>query len=75
MEQGRIKGYATDEIVGKDFSLFYTPEDKEVGLPRRALGIAAEEGRFEAEGWRVRKDGSRFWANVLSIPSAKRMAP
>ena len=64
----RIKGYTADEIIGKHFSLFYTPEDKEQGLPRRALAISAEEGRFEAEGWRVRKDGSRFWANVVIDP-------
>ena len=64
----RIKGYTADEIIGKDFSLFYTPEDKADGLPRRALAIAAEEGRFEAEGWRVRKGGSRFWANVVIDP-------
>jgi len=64
----RIKGYTADEIVGQHFSRFYTPEDLATGLPGRALGVAAEEGRFEAEGWRVRKDGSRFWANVIIDP-------
>jgi PAS domain S-box-containing protein len=61
----RIKGYAPDEIIGEHFSRFYTEEDKADDLPRRALEIAAGEGRFEREGWRVRKDGSRFWATVI----------
>jgi PAS domain S-box-containing protein len=61
----RIKGYQAEEIVGQHFSRFYIPEDQENGLPHRALAIAARDGRFEAEGWRVRKDGSRFWANVV----------
>jgi PAS domain S-box-containing protein len=61
----RIKGYGVDEIVGRHFSLFYTEEDRAVGVPERALAVAAAEGRFEAEGWRVRKDGSRFWASVV----------
>jgi PAS domain S-box-containing protein len=61
----RIKGYRAGEIIGQHFSRFYTPEDQENGLPHRALTIAARDGRFEAEGWRVRKDGSRFWANVV----------
>jgi PAS domain S-box-containing protein len=61
----RLKGYTVEEIVGQHFSLFYTDEDREGGLPARALRIAAEDGRFEQEGWRVRKDGSRFWANVV----------
>lgn len=61
----RIKGYPPDEIIGKHFSLFYTPEDREKGVPARALQIAAERGRYEAEGWRIRKDGSRFWAMVV----------
>ena len=60
-----IKGYQAEEIVGQHFSRFYIPEDQENGLPHRALAIAAQDGRFEAEGWRVRKDGSRFWANVI----------
>ncbi|MDN4055471.1 PAS domain S-box protein [Massilia sp. YIM B02763] len=61
----RIKGYAQHEIVGQHFSRFYTDVDREGGLPQRALSTAAETGRFEAEGWRMRKDGSRFWAHVV----------
>ena len=61
----RIKGYKADEIIGKHFSIFYPPEDVAAGKPERELEIAAREGRFEDEGWRVRKDGSRFWANVI----------
>ncbi|HXO68352.1 MAG TPA: PAS domain S-box protein, partial [Bradyrhizobium sp.] len=61
----RIKGYQADEIVGAHFSRFYTAEDAAEGLPARSLATAAVEGRFETEGWRVRKDGSRFWANVV----------
>ncbi len=61
----RIKGYSPKQIIGKHFSQFYTPEDKEAGIPATALETARETGRFEAEGWRVRKDGSRFWANVI----------
>ena len=61
----RIKGYAPEEIIGAHFSKFYTDEDREAGEPQRALETAAREGRFEKEGWRVRKDGSRFWANVV----------
>jgi PAS domain S-box-containing protein len=61
----RIKGYSYDELVGSHFSRFYTDEDRERGLPARALGTAAREGRYEAEGWRVRKDGTRFWAHVI----------
>jgi hypothetical protein len=61
----RIKGYAADEIIGQHFSRFYTPEEQEAGRPATLLGWAAEYGRFEDEGWRVRKDGSRFWANVI----------
>jgi PAS domain S-box-containing protein len=60
----RLKGYAADEIVGQHFSRFYTPEDRAIGLPARALQAAARDGHFEAEGWRVRKDGGRFWALV-----------
>src|SRR5690349_1916950 len=58
----RLKGYGTHEVIGKPFSIFYTAENREKGLPERALTTAAETGRFAAEGWRVRKDGSRFWA-------------
>jgi PAS domain S-box-containing protein len=61
----RIKGYRAEEIVGRHFSRFYTAEDQDRGLPGRALTIAARDGRFEAEGWRVRRDGSRFWANAV----------
>jgi PAS domain S-box-containing protein len=61
----RIKGYAWDEIVGQNFSRFYAEEDRAAGVPVRALSIAAEVGRYEAEGWRLRKDGTRFWAHVV----------
>lgn len=61
----RIKGYSAAEIVGSHFSRFYTPEDAVSGLPERALETAAREGRFESEGWRVRRDGTRFWAHVI----------
>jgi PAS domain S-box-containing protein len=64
----RFKGYAADEIIGQHFSRFYTAEDREAGMPGRALEFATNEGRFEAEGWRVRKDGTRFWANVVVDP-------
>ena len=56
----RLKGYLATEIIGQHFSRFYTPEDQETGRPARALETARREGKFEAEGWRVRKDGSRF---------------
>jgi PAS domain S-box-containing protein len=61
----RIKGYKADDIVGQHFSRFYTEADRRAGIPARALQIARTEGRFEAEGWRVRKDGSMFWANAI----------
>jgi PAS domain S-box-containing protein len=61
----RIKGYKISEIIGKHFSLFYPEEDIRSGKPQRELEIAAREGRLEDEGWRLRKDGSRFWANVI----------
>jgi PAS domain S-box-containing protein len=61
----RIKGYTEDEIVGQHFSTFYTAEDRAAGLPRLALDTAAREGRYEKEGWRVRKNGSRFFAHVI----------
>ena len=64
----RIKKYTADEIIGEHFSRFYTPEERERQVPRIALETAVREGRFEAEGWRVRKDGSRFWANVVIDP-------
>ncbi len=61
----RIKGYRADEIVGQHFSRFYTEEDRQGGVPRHALETARREGRYEKEGWRIRKDGSRFWASVI----------
>jgi PAS domain S-box-containing protein len=61
----RIKGYNADEIMGQHFSRFYTPEDAAAGLPAQTLQIAEREGHYEREGWRVRKDGSKFWSNVL----------
>ena len=64
----RFKGYSADDIIGQNFSRFYREQDREEGLPGRALQIAATEGKFEAEGWRVRKDGSTFWAHVVIDP-------
>ncbi|KRB49275.1 histidine kinase [Rhizobium sp. Root708] len=64
----RFKGYPESEILGKHFSRFYTPKDRASGLPERALATAAAQGRFEAEGWRVRKDGRQFWAHVVIDP-------
>jgi PAS domain S-box-containing protein len=64
----RFKGYEPDEIIGEHFSRFYTTEERAQEIPRIALETAKREGRFEAEGWRVRKDGSRFWANVVIDP-------
>jgi PAS domain S-box-containing protein len=64
----RIKGYRRDEIVGQHFSRFYTEEDRKAGIPEKALHQAATGGRFEAEGPRVRKDGSQFWASVVIDP-------
>ncbi|OQR29879.1 hybrid sensor histidine kinase/response regulator [Pseudomonas sp. T] len=61
----RLKGYAADEILGEHFSRFYTPADREAGLPELALGEAARVGRFESEGWRLHRDGSSFWAHVV----------
>jgi PAS domain S-box-containing protein len=61
----RIKGYRTEEIVGQHFSCFYTEEDRAANLPRQSLEIAARDSRYETEAWRVRKDGSRFLANVV----------
>ena len=61
----RIKGYSADEIIGQHFAKFYTPEAIASGRPSEELRIAAEQGRFEEEGWRLRKDGSRFWADVI----------
>ncbi|EJL06594.1 sensory box histidine kinase/response regulator [Pseudomonas chlororaphis subsp. aureofaciens 30-84] len=64
----RFKGYQEAEILGAHFSCFYTPEDRQAGLPERALNTALTEGRFEGEGWRVRKDGTRFWCHVVIDP-------
>jgi PAS domain S-box-containing protein len=64
----RAKGYTEDEIIGQHFSRFYTPEEQKAGLPALSLQTAAREGRFEREGWRVRKDGTRFWASVVIDP-------
>jgi PAS domain S-box-containing protein len=61
----RIKGYAPEEIIGEHFSRFYTPEDLDIAVPRTALETARTHGRYEAEGWRMRKNGSRFWASVV----------
>ena len=61
----RAKGYAASEVIGQHFSVFYTPEEREAGRPRLLLGRAAADGRVEDEGWRVRKDGTRFWADVI----------
>ncbi|NIE82377.1 MULTISPECIES: PAS domain-containing sensor histidine kinase [unclassified Burkholderia] len=61
----RIKGYTREEILGRHFSCFYTPEDRAGRLPESILATAAREGRAEREGWRLRKDGSRFWAHVV----------
>jgi PAS domain S-box-containing protein len=64
----RFKGYAAAEIIGQHFSRFYTEEDRASGLPQRALDTAARDGTFEAEGWRLRKDGTRFWTSVVIDP-------
>src|SRR5689334_9629328 len=61
----RIKGYRAQEIIGKHFSVFYPPEAIDRGWPEFELRAAASEGRFEDEGWRIRKDGTPFWANVV----------
>lgn len=64
----RIKGYRAEEIIGKHFSVFYGETDLRNGKPEMELAAAARQGRFEDEGWRIRKDGTRFWANVLLTP-------
>lgn len=64
----KSKGYTADEIIGQHFSTFYKPADRAAGLPEMALKTAATEGRFEAEGWRVRKDGTEFWTHVVIDP-------
>jgi PAS domain S-box-containing protein len=62
----RIKGYEADEIIGKHVSVFYSPEEVAAGKPDAELVLASAEGRWEDEGWRIRKDGTRFWANVVT---------
>ena len=64
----KIKGYTADEIIGKHFSIFYTKEDVAQGKTEKELSMALKDGRYEDESWRVRKDGSRFWANVVITP-------
>ncbi len=64
----RAKGYSPDEIVGQHFSVFYTEVDRARGLPKHAITTALQMGRFEGEGWRVRRDGSQFWAHVVLQP-------
>jgi len=66
----RIKGYRPSEIIGQHFSRFYTDEDRAAGVPKRGLEQAREKGKFETQGWRVRKDGTRFFATWSSTPSA-----
>jgi len=63
-----LKGYRADEILGQHFSVFYSPEDQAAGMPEAELVAAIADGRFEAEGWRVRKDGTTFWADVVITP-------
>ena len=64
----RLKGYAADEIIGQHFSRFYTEAEQQEGVPGQNLEAAVRDGRWETEGWRLRKDGSRFWAHVLIEP-------
>ncbi len=64
----RIKGYRPDEIIGRHYSLFFTEEDRQAGAPQRGLDTALREGRFSSQGWRVRKDGSQFFASVVVDP-------
>src|SRR5687768_14444169 len=61
----RIKGYKASEILGRSFAEFYEEADRKAGIPQRVLDIAARDGKFQSEGWRIRKDGSRFWAFVI----------
>src|SRR5687767_4544012 len=64
----RSKGYTEKEIVGKHFSIFFLEEDRRKGKPQMELDAALKNGRYEEEGWRLRKDGSRFWANIIVTP-------
>ena len=70
----RMKGYAPEEIIGRHFSVLYTPEERESGKPRHVLHTASNEGKFIEEGWRVRKDGTRFWASVVLTSLKTKMA-
>lgn len=63
-----LKGYSPSEIIGKHFSIFYSPDDRAADKPAKGLALALQKGRIEAEGWRYRKDGARFWANVMITP-------
>jgi PAS domain S-box-containing protein len=69
----RVKGFTEAEIIGRNFSCFYTAEDVADQLPRKSLAAACDAGRFEAQGWRLRKNGDRFWANVLIQPIRDRL--
>jgi PAS domain S-box-containing protein len=64
----RLKGFTAGDVVGKHFSMLYPPADRGSGKPENELRVAAETGRYEEEGWRVKKDGSLFWANVVVTP-------
>jgi PAS domain S-box-containing protein len=64
----RIKGYRAEQVIGKHVSIFYTPDEIAIGKPTTELATAAQQGHFEDDGWRVRKDGSQFWANVVVTP-------
>ncbi len=64
----RAKGYSSDEIVGQHYGIFYSEQDRNAGLPLRNLQLALDHGQYEGEGWRYRKDGSRFWAHVVVDP-------
>ena len=65
----RLKGYQPEEIIGQHFSTFYSAEDRKADLPKKAIETALKEGLFEARGWRIRSDGTRFWANVVIEPT------
>jgi PAS domain S-box-containing protein len=64
----RLKGYKAEEIIGRHFSIFYSEADRQAGLPQKVLDTASTEGHFEGEGWRYRKDGTKFWASVVVTP-------
>src|SRR5688500_10757986 len=64
----RAKGYSEKEIIGQHFSIFFTEEDREKGKPEKEMATALSKGRYEEEGWRIRKDGSRFWTNIILTP-------